>query len=519
LTLSSNKLAAFDTLTLTQDEEELLCNITLDDHTPILKDEKTRIARKLAALYESGGKDVARDPHKAIKYKNIANQTNQEDSSIFTTSNFYTAFGWITSVRLLLARTNKLVTFIDTSKAFLPSLFNIGGFTYAIYLLTDIFVIVKSTFFDEISEEEKLLPLKTLYWQRFKNVMKKDVRPSRMLNDVIWLAINLAVFIITGGISVILNIIGFTFDIGHEIYNAIKEYKKYDAMIMKVCAEINHQQQEIKNTNIEINFLRQQQKEIDAILKNKNILLSKEEQKKLHIKLTNIRIKLHDYHTKLIVIRGKIDELCEVKSQLEKTAKSVLKNRIRIVAGVTLAFIGVLLISFPPTTIPAAVLIGSGATIAGGSVITGLGKRLWDVFWIGVDKLKTKFNRHAPTPQTKNVPVQIKTATMSQNHISTYTKNLTPLIPSPSLPIPNAIPNAIPRAIPKAIPNVIPHARNPDVMLEGEKIKSLNDHSSLPTLFIHPKLPIAASMPCPIIKPGEGFMATNSQLSAGTISI
>lgn len=158
--------------------------------------------------------------------------------------------GRFTTTRLALSRLNRTLIFNKSdvkNDVYISrlggtnSLLAIGGLSYGIELLFDIFLVLKHVFFPHKGEENLTIG------QRFHNALNKKDRKARMWNAAIWFGINLACLFITGGTSALLNIAAFTFDVAHEIYKQRRDLKQHRKVLKKVDDEIRNLEAELKN--------------------------------------------------------------------------------------------------------------------------------------------------------------------------------------------------------------------------------------------------------------------------------
>jgi len=317
---------------LSLDEREIFCSLDLIE----AKEEQVIMADGLAKEYELGSKNVSRDRWKTAKYRKMAGKIlSKTSNTILKADTTYTSLGWFTSLRLFLVRTNRLLDyFFNYSKqigtalkslSWLSLALNIAGLSYGLELVNDISIVLYTTFRAPQTDEEKKLS----HWDRFKNVLTKDNRPARMLNALVWFGINLAGFIIAltvpGGAFIlpIINLAGFGFDVVLDSARALQDVNKHERLLHKVNEKIAEAR---KAYPVDI---------------------------KEHVKLV------------------------EIKTQLEAKITSVKKNRYSTAIATIGVFIGMALIFYPPTVIPAAFLLGSSIAFLTGSLFGGLGKRIF----------------------------------------------------------------------------------------------------------------------------------------------
>ncbi len=354
-----------------------------------------------------------------------------------------------TSARLLLSRYNR-VTPISTSinpkynlipKAFAAqSLIAIGGLSYGIELLIDLFIIGKHVFLPDESE-------KHLSWtERLANALYKDDRWARMLNAAVWFSVNLAAFFFTGGISGILNIAGFAFDFGHEAIREYHDVQRHKKLIAKTECELKSLEEELKTDGInihdlktkytklydEIAELKKRQNQITQIQKEPSELTHDEktvlaaEKERIDAQVDFKEIELNSIRTHRTIQNGKIDDYFRIRTyqiKLKEKLELVQAARRRslyVALGILAGFIvfvfppsllfvigaglivrsgcwenmnkkqallfvlGVIVLAaacfFPPATFALAgvAIAGAVACLVFGSILGGFGKRIWD---------------------------------------------------------------------------------------------------------------------------------------------
>lgn len=343
-------------LELSLEEKEILCSLNFaNTHDDNLTSYQRALAKDLSELFEHGGEDASQDEHKAEKYRTVAHlPPKPSKKTTWTTANIYGKFGWFTTLRLTLFRLNRFVDQCSPGSAFIPEHLNlgfvripstVGCFSYGAELLVDGAMIAKSIF-SPGAHESKSVP------KRLKNILTKDTRPYRMTNALIWLGINIATFGATGGMSAIVNIIGFALDLVHESIRTIIELKTNQDFLNKV---------------------------------DKRLATIKEELE-LHPNPKNIQaINLKKEQTSLLTIKDKLHE----------RQKNILETRAFVVFATTLVLIGMKLILFPISPISAA--IGAGLVLLGSLLF--LTRRIKNAYFPSMPK---------PTPPPPQRPSNIQ---------------------------------------------------------------------------------------------------------------
>lgn len=358
-----SKTQLLPTLTLT--EKELLCHLDVGANKKA-KELQQQYAEEIARLYDGGYEGLSWDPWKAHDLRKKVGLPSTPPDSL-TTDDFHTYHGWFNGLRLLIGRIGRIFT--GLGKGFLPTFFGAFGLTLGITFLVESIYVLYITFKPGISPAEKELniPFWQRTWRRFKNCVTEDGRAYRLMNDSIWFAINLTAFILTGPfyllVGPVLNSIGFFFDASHEFF---------------WLGRHTHKQVRLAN------------------------------------KLTE-QIKVCDdpEETQLLTL---------LHEQTIAKRNEVIRKHLWIAFWTAVVFVGMLLVYFPPTTIPGAFLIGAGTALIAGSLFTGLGRRIY----LAVDKLWHKLTDSKPVDKpaqdstlniTQNLDIELKT--FSSAHVST----------------------------------------------------------------------------------------------------
>jgi hypothetical protein len=401
-------------------EAERYCAFDLSNN-PIDVQTKKQVADWLARYYKRGGKRASADQWKAKTYEIIANpsSTKEEESEAIAamngwnfkrTQSWYAVFGWFTSIRLFLARTNRVADlagkpiinkliisifelFTSSSNSVLTIIktrfLAIGGFSYALELLLDIGVLLKHIF--KPDEGKKHLP----WYKRLHTALCKDNRWYRMLNAAVWLSVNVATFIITGGLSSILNICGFSFDPINELILSLPELQKNKVLLQKFNKRLSKLEHKI-DSHAPIEFAKYKRRasrneylesRLKSVLDNLKIEKNPETLRKLNAEKNLIQAKLkitaHELNKLETIIQEKVPQNIfqeykkshrEIRKQ-EETIKVLKSNRFYAVCIVLGVLLGTALFLFPPTGIPA--IAGAIIALAAGSILGGLGRRLY----------------------------------------------------------------------------------------------------------------------------------------------
>lgn len=327
-----------------------------------LTNQYVELSKTLANFYEQGDAvfGVSRDSVKARKYQGESNKK-------LTTEQVYGWAGWFTSIRLFIVRLNSVLDKVGHAfiNGVLVKVAKAASLSYAIEFLADTIVVLRTVFFAGPVEKSKNLS----WWSRFKNTMFKGERPARLANAVVWFGINLACLFVTGGVSSILNVTGFFFDILVDLYKFFRDRARYRTTL----ASITDKKQEL----------------IDTYSANHAAVL------------------------KLNVVEEKI------KVQRDRE----IYKRYRGLTVSTCLFIAVFVVTialYPPFGLSLAAGVALGMKLGGalgslfiGSTIAGLGKRIYDnvlVKWI--HRLGEKFKQwRGPAAAAVLSPVSFSSST------------------------------------------------------------------------------------------------------------
>lgn len=363
----------------------------------LAKEWQKQIAAEVAHELRHDVRNVAYDPNKIRKYEKLAGIVENDETPSIKSEKIYTLLSWFTSIRLFFVRLNRVLG--SYGLGFLPNLFSLFGLSYAFEIIADISVIAWSTFRPLRQEEIDLMQKENIskgkiFWWRFVNVVTKDERIPRMLNAMVWLAINLTCIILTGGLSASivapivtllvnkLNIGGYVFDVVNEIGKGIRDFFRHRNTLKKVNNEITELENQKQELNNELQKL--------YSLENKRTLNHAEK----------LRCKVIENRIQELTLQIKSREL--IKSKLDtKINYSLITSRVYNVLSVTMLFVGMALVFFPPTTAVGACLFAGGLlALIGGSVLGGFGKRVWNKLCQATssptnkDKDKTSYGTH-----------------------------------------------------------------------------------------------------------------------------
>jgi len=250
-------------------QKEILCNLNIETTTRGHTDEgdkhakkwQKKLAEKLADQIENDVENTLYNNEKVNKYREQAGlpKIKENDKPLITDPDLLTALSWFTSFRLHIVRLNGVIA-AATGVGFLPKWFDILGLSYALELVIDLCDIGYTTFKPLRQQEEDLInkgdaSRLQIYWWRFKNkILQDEELIPRMLNAAVWLSLNLASFILTGGFGGIIgtatvaaattqlvrymNIGGFIFDFVHEAAKGLVDFWRNSQTLVEVTKEI-----------------------------------------------------------------------------------------------------------------------------------------------------------------------------------------------------------------------------------------------------------------------------------------
>lgn len=321
-----NKGLTYFDITLTPDEAEVICNLKLEKTTELVQ-----LYRDTGEHFSKDTKESTADKYKAEKYLAKAEENKKANDTYFRMASAYEAINWFNAVRLLMVRINRLLPLIHTPIT--RSLFAIAGLSYGIGLLIDLGVVFKTVFFPNKSDED-------VTWRdRLSNILQKDGRGFRMVNNAVWFGINLAVFLLTGGFSVLLNIAGWIFDVGQEIAKKYVDVKKHENTLAKINDKIRELEEEIESN------------------------------RKLE---TELNLKIPEIQNPLI---AQLKDLQETKTQLEKKIPETKNKWWYTIAAVSCMFAGSSAFLLARQVVST---IGAVVALVGGSIFGGFCKKVYN---------------------------------------------------------------------------------------------------------------------------------------------
>jgi uncharacterized protein YheU (UPF0270 family) len=355
---------------------EILCSLDLSQNADADAHQKA-LAVELVEVYENGAKGV----WKAKKYSQMANLASKSSlipETKWKTETAYTGFGWLNDSRLFAVRLANLlnVAKVGTITA-LSSVLSVLSLIFAVRLVFDISLVVKAIFVPEGEEEKNLTK-----WERFKAVMAKDNRKYRMANDILWFALNLTTIILSAGMSVagvvaaktMLAVGGFAFD---SLVEVIKwtDVRRHEQALNDIQAK----KAEIENSPEYVSVI------AEIVAKNEKLNLLR-----LALELTQGEAVPADHkvHVTIAALTNDVEELknsvsyrehakyAHIEIQLTQKVAQVRRDRIRFIAIIVLACVGMSLSLFPLTLPLGLVIAGAAVAFVAGSLVTGLGERV-----------------------------------------------------------------------------------------------------------------------------------------------
>ncbi|OGT54067.1 MAG: hypothetical protein A3F43_05550 [Gammaproteobacteria bacterium RIFCSPHIGHO2_12_FULL_42_10] len=363
-------------------------------------DTPTEAALTEAAWIEEIRAQTAQDPWKATQFSaTAATQEKRQPPSKYQKWRLITFYNWhawwFTGIRLFMVRFGRVMA--KTGYAFMPAFFSLFGLSYGLAFLVDLLVVLKVTF-NPRSIREALDKKQGFFkptWIRFKTILTKDNRPYRMLNDSVWFIVNCVVFCAAGPwyviLNPILNTIGFSFDAVHETGWCIRDYYKNTILIRKLTKNIQ----------------------------DKSTIQKENEKRKQQALQTNNTLSVDQLTQQIQETTKQIQVLSLICEQITQKRHDTARRRLWASGFTTLILVGMLLIYFPPTALPGAVIIGSAIALAAGSIFTGLGRRLYltieDIF----NDYRKKKSQHTP-------PAATTITILAQMPIPQQSKPLTP---------------------------------------------------------------------------------------------
>jgi hypothetical protein len=194
-------------------------------------------------------KDILADEDKDVHNQNLyflqkqicASIEPSEQTHMGTTHQLYRALSWYNYFRIfsigIYLVLRGLLDFSPVATQIGHAIFGFAGLVFALEIILDTAMLIRAGREATNGETEKLVP----WYKRVWNTFKKDGRSARMINAVLWFGINLACFILTGGIfspvalieTTVANLIGFGLDLVNSAVHSTHTVKRLDSIHKK----------------------------------------------------------------------------------------------------------------------------------------------------------------------------------------------------------------------------------------------------------------------------------------------
>ena len=323
---------------------------------------QTEIAKQLVDLYSCHNEKTVPDRWKVEEYQTRYQITSIPECSQFVNAqspdrlkplrqtfrmqSFYLLHSWFSGFRLFFVRIGRIAYGIGHT--LLPIWFGLLGLSYGVSFAIDLAIVLKHTFnikaIKEAWRRDKSF-FKPAYI-RFKNAFRKGNRPYRMANDFVWFMVNVIVLFCTGPLFILfaplINLICFIFDAGHEAFWLKRDTAKYNQLLSK----------------IELTLV-DKTKQLSSLLEN-----------------TQIGNRTERDHTRFL--QNDINVLNRMRADITAQKNAMIKSRAWIALWTFVLLIAMILVYFPPTTIPGIFIAASCLALISGSVFTGLGRRIYN---------------------------------------------------------------------------------------------------------------------------------------------
>ena len=365
---------------LSLQEQEMFCATNFDD-VPDAAAVQQEIAAELAHKYETGVLgQLAQDKWRAKYYAEKAQGQTVATLAVAKggTKKFYRIYQGYDRVRLFVLRFYHVIYASDNAfLAFLKDPLGIVTIaSHAFRLSVDLGLCLKPLF-TAVTVEEKALTRKAFWLNRFTRVrdqFNKGSRRKRMINDALWLTINVLAYVFavpSFGLTILivkcLQVAAYAFDVGneHSKYTGGRKAHEAEMAVSKLAGShaTNFHEQGLELTKFA-------SKNREAFFATDTTV---EEKSTLNTEYNALREKY--IHTVTL-------------AKLNVTAKHERHERNKNIAAAICICVGMALFIFPPTSIVGlGMLIGAGVTLLGGSLLSGFGKEL------GLDKIPGKIKR------------------------------------------------------------------------------------------------------------------------------
>jgi len=390
-------------------QNEILCSLDLSGNEAANAYKKS-VAAELADVYKQGRKGVKSDKWKARKYARmgaVADKSYHIPNTLMRTKTVYNVFGWFNDFRLFSLRVNRVFQFIDkVNLGIIPTVLSAFGLFFILRLSFDISVVLKSVFRPE-GEVEKTLS----HWQRLKDVMNKENRRYRMLNDIVWFALNVTTFCILGpaaGMVVakaFINISGFAFDTTMEATKWSETYA-YNRALQNVKHTLSANKY-YKEVHAKTQYLNQLKQFVNKHKKNK----TQTKQVEMRINEIENEIKKIGELPEFQDSKKEYDKWTHIQTQLQKKTAEVKKTRLKTILLCAVICFGMSLSLFPFTLPLGVAVLGAVISFVGGSLLNGFVARLSDKFSAKKPVLKvTGVNKEVVSPNANKIFSRVPSA-------------------------------------------------------------------------------------------------------------
>jgi len=204
-----------------------------------------------------------------------------------------------------------------------------------------------------------------------KRFMSKDGRPLRYANDIVWMSLGITGFVMDmvglgGYAAAVPLVLGFLFDVGVEIYRAIKLYQAYSAELEFLGLKLQECALEKEKCREEIKLLLAEQKKLTRQLNDSKIPAVQ----------AKIQSDIAVNEQKIETFRKTISKL-DTREELFNSRRSVLeaeqilraKRSAIVVASTALLFVGMFLGRIIPLAVSLDPMIGLGLVFAASAII------------------------------------------------------------------------------------------------------------------------------------------------------
>lgn len=264
----------------------------------------------------------------------------------------------VNTLRLIIGRLNRVLRELEQPKSFLPMFFGWFGVVYGLRLVVDALDIFDKAILQPRSKNQQKWPLLKLWGYRFINAFLEGNRPTRMLNDVVWIGINVASIILTSGMSVIIiNVAGFSMDTLIDIYRGARDLFK-DFMLHR---KLSKRLKELRNDLIDAKLKQRSQPnaQLDVDIKR----LSQD-----------------------------IEAIEHLQHELKFKMLSEGLNNLRQVVMTGLILAGMVMLYFPPTSLAGIGTIVAASIVFGAGTVNSL-RTLWEFGKTCVNTSKPLFSK------------------------------------------------------------------------------------------------------------------------------